>query len=128
MPSHVPRSRPAPLTNCLSYAAPAGKHVVGLPLPVAALLRCALDDEERRTGDSAEGDEGGRWVGEERVTSAATVSRQCAAIMKACVGQGWEAEVNLQHWLRELERLKVRQTDLAAVLDNVFVFFVTASR
>lgn len=74
----------------------------------AALLRCALDDKEERKGGSPQEGTHVERVGARRVTSVAKVSRQCSAIMKACVGLGWEAELDVQHWLREMEKLKVQ--------------------
>lgn len=41
-------------------------------------------------------------------------------MMKACVGMPWEAKVDVPHWLKELENLKVRAGEGGAGRGYVF--------
>lgn len=74
--------------------------------PVAALLQCCLEQKRGAEGARWEGNPG-EWSSGEAVVSLAGVSRQCDAIMKACVGLRWGAEVDVTRWVREMEKLKV---------------------
>eukprot|EP00752_Nemacystus_decipiens_P016356 g14627.t1 len=85
------------------------RHVA---LVYAALLQCTIDTcSEPATAlvtgaGSAAGDGGVEW-GDLPAVSVACVGRHCGAIMKACVGLAWEAKVDVAHWLKELENLKI---------------------
>lgn len=76
----------------------------------AALLQCAIDTGPEPTtatgADGAAADGEIEWENLSAV-SVAGVGRHCGAIMKACVGLAWEAKVDVPHWLKELENLKV---------------------
>ena len=78
----------------------------------AALLQCAIDTAPEPAsatgagGGGAASDGGVEW-GDLSAVSVACVGRHCGAIMKACVGLAWEAKVDVPHWLKELENLKV---------------------
>ena len=80
---------------------------------LAALLQCVTDTFQESTSTTGEGDAGGAAVdsvvewGDLSAVSVACVGRHCGAIMKACVGLAWEAKVDVPHWLKELENLKV---------------------
>lgn len=65
----------------------------------AALLQCALSHSSR-PGDT------GEW-GTLSAVSTASVARHCGTMIKSCIGMPWEAKVDVPHWLRELESLKV---------------------
>lgn len=76
----------------------------------AALLQCAIDtapEPASATGAGGAASDGGVEWGDLSAVSVACVGRHCGAIMKACVGLAWEAKVDVPHWLKELENLKV---------------------
>lgn len=95
----------------------------------AALLQCVIDTyPEPTAATSAAADSGIEWSNLSAV-SMACVGRHCGAIMKACVGLAWEAKVDVAHWLKELENLKVstgercrwRASGRSTVLETVCV-------
>lgn len=90
----------------------AGRIVDEPPAPstldsAVALLQCGYE-HERSGGGRSGADVTEKWFSGRRPVSLGKISRQCEAIVEAFVGPTGSGEVDVRHWLLELEHLKVR--------------------